>query len=853
MNQGFKAVGQLAGAAVLSALLLAACGGGGASTDRSPLDARESALAVAPQSSASVVSLTKVSETRISRTVFDYVFKITVQNGPIAQTGVVASLTAVGRGTTIVDGTSAVGVLGAGAVVTPADTITLRQDRTYAFDAAALRWNVLGTPDPESAGAWVGSSGGTVTTPSGKVSVDIPPGALPQQTFITIDDASSSALPEGRAGRFLINLGPNGVTFAVPVTLTVKYDTTLLGEGWSPAIFKLAFFDGSAWVDIPTRVDVDRQVLIGQASHFSPYAYVTDASRCKTPTDPVYAAKLNKLAQGLFGLADPPTTGTGCVTEFYLEDHYSSHWSDLENHAGIDFRAASPGKKAYALFDGDVIREVLDSQHSTLVIQSTVGTTVYQIFYLHCQSHLSLTESTPPVHVHRGDQVCLTGAVGSPEGPHLHIEVKRPGMDNEVPALALWALTGKHCPSSSFDDGYDGITGQYDVHVVPGCTLADIAAKTVDPTVLVEPATPPQPLGVRRLSAGMDHTCAINNAGVAKCWGWNYNGQLGDGTAGPDATMVTTPVPVWGGGIDAAVDAGAWGSCGLTGTGAAKCWGYLPGLAGYLPGPDFTPVNVEGWTSGVAAISVGASHVCAIVGAGDVMCWGSNHHGELGNGTLTDGASAPGATVAGLGAGVKAISAGVDFTCALTSVGGVKCWGRNDLGQLGDGTSIASPRPVDVIGLTSGVLAVSAKWDHACAVTQLGSVKCWGDNEAGQLGNGNRLATWTPVSVAGLPSEVAAVAVGGTHTCALTRLGGVVCWGFNEVGQLGDGTTTDRLAPVAVVGLSSGVLELSAGSMHSCAMTQGGSVKCWGNNPDGALGDGTWYNYRTTPVDVLGF
>jgi hypothetical protein len=175
---------------------------------------------------------------------------------------------------------------------------------------------------------------------------------------------------------------------------------------------------------------------------------------------------------------------------------------------------------------------------------------------------------------------------------------------------------------------------------------------------------------------------------------------------------------------------------------------------------------------------------------------------------------------------------------------------------LGDGTTDNQNTPVDVSGLSSGVAALTAGSDrytlyhtHTCAVTTSGGVKCWGYNNNGQLGDGTTDDNHTPVDVRSLSSGVTGAAAGEAHTCVLTIRGGVRCWGYNAYGQLGDSTNTSKRTPVEVNGLSTGVAAISTGGFHTCALTTTGGVKCWGSNRDGQLGDGN--AWRTTPVDVV--
>lgn len=220
---------------------------------------------------------------------------------------------------------------------------------------------------------------------------------------------------------------------------------------------------------------------------------------------------------------------------------------------------------------------------------------------------------------------------------------------------------------------------------------------------------------------------------------------------------------------------------------------------------------------GPGSVTGGGSHFCVHTGAGGAKCWGYNSSGGLGDGSTTH-APAP-VDVSGFTSGLSSIDAGGQTTCAVTDAGGAKCWGLNNSGQVGDGSHFDRLTPVDVSGLTSGVAAVSVGYYHACALTTGGGVKCWGDNGSGQLGDGTNVASSTPVDVEGLTSGVTAIATGLNddhldHTCALAG-GGVKCWGDNTYGQLGDGTTTSRSEPVDVIGLTSGVSAISAGGTHT--------------------------------------
>jgi alpha-tubulin suppressor-like RCC1 family protein len=194
------------------------------------------------------------------------------------------------------------------------------------------------------------------------------------------------------------------------------------------------------------------------------------------------------------------------------------------------------------------------------------------------------------------------------------------------------------------------------------------------------------------------------------------------------------------------------------------------------------------------------------------------------------------------------LAAGEDYTVALKNDGTIWAWGRNDEGQLGDGTKINKCTPLKVSGLTD-VIAIAARGRHTVALKKDGTVWTWGRNYYGQLGDGSRANRNTPAQVSNL-NNVTTIAAGGLHTVALKNDGTVWTWGRNDLGQLGDGTTTDRYTPVQVSGLSS-IVAIAAGGSHTVALKNDGSVWAWGNNEHGQLGDGTTTN-RYIPVQVNG-
>ena len=350
------------------------------------------------------------------------------------------------------------------------------------------------------------------------------------------------------------------------------------------------------------------------------------------------------------------------------------------------------------------------------------------------------------------------------------------------------------------------------------------------------------PTGV---SAGGEYTCVRLPDGTARCTGRNQFGQLGDGSFMNSAVLVA----VNGLTTAARVAAGDEFACALLADGTAKCWAL--GEKGQRGDGTFNqfsgvPVAVSGLTNAVS-LAGGYNHACALLADGSMRCWGDNASGQLGNPSTPTGSSVP-VTVSGINDAI-AFTTGAFHTCAVPADRTLRCWGLNEQGQLGDGSRTNSSTPVTVSGI-SGVVAVAGGAVHTCAVLTNGTVRCWGENEFGQLGDGTNSSSITPVQVAGI-TGASAISAGWRHTCAVLTNGTVQCWGQNDFSQLGDGTTTSRNIPVQVSGISGAVGVTAGWWHHSCAVLDNGTVRCWGVNEWGQFGSGTTTS-STTPVTMTG-
>ncbi|MEW6684124.1 MAG: S8 family serine peptidase [Nitrospirota bacterium] len=370
--------------------------------------------------------------------------------------------------------------------------------------------------------------------------------------------------------------------------------------------------------------------------------------------------------------------------------------------------------------------------------------------------------------------------------------------------------------------------------IVKPMIRVDLAAATL-------PAPPPAPPGVS-IDTGGYHSCGVIS-GALRCWGNNAYGGLGNGTT----TNSTTGVPVSGISTATSVSTGALHTCARLSDSTVRCWGY--NYSGQLGDGTtthrLTPVSVSNLGGAAIAIATGSFHTCALLSGGTVRCWGQNNYGQLGDGTTTNRPTP--VSVSNLGGTALAITADGSHTCALLSTASVRCWGYNPWGQLGNGTkAISVTTPVTVSGISSAT-AVAAGGGHTCARLSNSTVRCWGRNQYGQLGNGTMSDATTPVTVSGI-STASAISGGGSHTCAILADSTVRCWGYNSFGQLGNGTTTNATTPVTVSGINTAT-GMSAGGHGTCSRLSDGTARCWGFNNYGQLGNGTTTN-SSIPVVV---
>lgn len=1159
MKTSFHRIARIAGSAFLTVVLLMQSGcGGGDPTSQTGGDGTNASkqTAAAANGLAStylkVVSLTKVSETRVGRTVFDYTFKVSVRNtGSSAYENVVLTLTAAGAGATVIDGRLALGSIAAGAELSPGDTVTIRQDRTLVFDAAALIWLIEGTALPANSdhalridsialaasvvaldsasdgllmtqpGVFISQGASkfqegtvflrdalafkvsfvdprpdgstviyTVTPALNEVYSDLKMSGWIDASTLTVKTIQRSAPISNRARilSFKTSTGDNCLTAS---TLPFDFDKFGFSFGFnnceldsSPSVT----FDGI--LKLVGKINIDRFDVGANTYLFTPTITITPSaslllggvidkqfdevillSRTIPSTVPLnidIGLQIGAAASGVLKVAvsdtfyyspgqtgfldgsvvtisnftftntaltlDPISLGidASVTIEPFVAIGVGPTIGPQGGGATIDlarFRFRSGLKVAAGAqllsFGGDACGNFSVSP----IAHADFAPAYFQIGSIH------IFDTPYTFFSHEFDPIFSVRPSGCVYGPSAHIDILPPLASNDV--SSAWfgqsGLTLSGASSASRDDdpirsyswsisGIDLLSGirldstdsvqtrvtpngiqpgqvatvQLTVNTLSGkeavkqirllgnvkptasgtitvigntatldasashdtdgrlvqwrwslsdgrtirqhvvgpinidvstvqrpivatLTVTDDAGDTnsiavterlgQSPFIVSGPTDTPAQEGqtatfnvVARGSGPLAYQWRRNGVNVSCATGTNCpsyttpattladNGavysvvvsNLAGTVASNSATLTvssTVPAPT----IASVTANPATPTVGTQATFSVNGTNLQPGYVFSLPGcaatevssssttlRQFTCVLVQSGTvqgtvrssqgdvlhsfsvsvlervppvSGRQSVASGYSHSCALTPGGGVKCWGNNAFGQLGDRT-TVGRVLPG-IVSGLASGVVAISSGPSHTCALTAAGAVKCWGDNLNGYLGDGTNTMRTTPVDVAGLGSGVVAISASAAGACALTASGQAMCWGQ----LTGDGTFEKRLSPVSVVGLPPAIAAIASGFSASCALTAAGGVKCWGLNQFGAAGDGTTAERLVPVDVVGLASGVGAIANGDDAVCALLNSGGVKCWGLNAAGTLPIGT---VSAVPVAVSG-
>ena len=370
---------------------------------------------------------------------------------------------------------------------------------------------------------------------------------------------------------------------------------------------------------------------------------------------------------------------------------------------------------------------------------------------------------------------------------------------------------------------------------------------------------------VIQITAGKDHTCALLNSGAVRCWGFGGQGRLGYGNSDSigDNETPASAGDVDVGGTVVQIAAGESYTCAVLATGAVRCWGS-GGFSnlGYATttdiGDDETPATAGDVDVGdpgdvVTQIALGTFHTCALLNAGTVRCWGAGGLGRLGSGNNGSILNAALAVDVDVGGTVTQITTGKSHTCALLDTGAVRCWGYGIGGRLGYGNTddigdSEAPATAGDVNVGGMVTQITAGQDHTCALLDTGAVRCWGLGANGRLGYGTTTnigddetpASAGDVDVGGMVVQIAA---GTAHTCALLATGAVRCWGAGGNGRLGYGnsvTIGDNETPASAGNVDVGgtVAQIVAGS-HTCALMDTGAVRCWGSGTNGKLGYGS--------------
>ena len=679
-----------------------------------------------------------------------------------------------------------------------------------------------GSDDPTPAGgqATIGAAGGTLDGPAGS-RVVVPAGALAASATLSIAVSSSGAPPLPPGGLALgetFELTPHGTAFAAPATLRIPFDPSLVPAGAAPVLMKTNAAQ-TGWETV-AGATVAGAMMEGQIGSFSWTIVVVP------PTLPTISVQ--PLPQSV--VAPAPATfvvgATGPTLSGVLSFQWKRNGVAIVGASGASY---TTGPSSVAADDGAVYS--VDVTNLAGRVTSADAT-------------LSVTAAVVPPGITL-QPVDATVAVGGSATFVVAVSGTTPIVQwrrSNDGGASYADIPGANAASLSVANAQPGDSGaRFLARVSNGAGMLDSSA-----AILTVTATPPPPTGSATISAGDDYTLAVTVAGAVYSWGSDGSAQLGNGAMNGDRPTPEAIASLTG---VRSASAGEGHGIAVLADGSAWAWGY----GGYIDctagAVHSSPVQIA--ASGIVAASAGASHSLLLRADGVVLSIGCNFEGELGRaGTVPP--QSPAAAVPGLPT-IVAVAAGSGYSLALDSAGFVWAWGkagvRADTSAFGD-----APRatPMQVQGINS-VVAIAAGSDHALALRSNGLLAAWGRNDSGELGDGTTTFRGFPASTL-LTSGITAIAAGEGSSLAVRSGGAVLSWGRNSYGQLGTGSTSPffRPTPEVVAGIVGAVaVAMGQGRVHAMALRSDGTVWSWGNNGAGQLGDGSTFD-RFTPGPVPG-
>ncbi|MEP7300674.1 MAG: hypothetical protein ABI699_04035 [Caldimonas sp.] len=664
----------------------------------------------------------------------------------------------------------------------------------------------------------IGPAGGTVNGSAGS-QVVVPANALAAPVSVGIAQTSTGAraLPAGFVDPGLMfALTPHGTSFALPATIRVPFDSSLFPAGIAPVLYKTNAAQ-NGW-DVVAGATVVGNAMQAQISSFS---WIVIPVPLSLPTIAVQPANQSPIEPGTatfsVGATGPTLSGTlsfqwkrnGVVIPGATNNVYTTGATSVATDNGALY-SVDVSNLAGTVTSGDALLTVTTAVVAPAINPQPADASVA----VGASATFSVVATgTSPVFQW---QRSIDGGVSF----------------NDIPGANTTSFTLTNAQLS--DSG-----SKFRVHVSNAAGMLDSSAAT-----LTVSAGAPAANSVR-IAAGNGFSLAVNTAGVPSSWGIDAIGQLGNGPATGNRSTAA-PLGTITGVLSVSAGSGSQGVAVKT-DGTVWAWGYGGSIDCSFGSISPAPFQIPG-AANITAASAGGDHTLVLRSDGVVLSFGCNDSGQLGRSGMLPSAAAT--VVPGLPA-IAAVAAGVDFSLALDRNGNVWSWGR---GALGDGSaaSVMRATPAQIAGL-AGVTAIAAGSRHALALKSDGSVVAWGSNANGKLGNGAEVDQTRPVATL-LTQRITAIAAGEDNSLALRDDGVVLSWGVNETGQLGSGFLTPgfRSAPAPVVGLA-GVVAIAFGSSlgHGLALHSDGTVRAWGHNDAGQLGNGGTA-FQLSPVVVTG-